>query len=304
MKKFIQLSLLLSLFLYSIFPTLYAANSFSGSLLWKISGNGLEKPSYLLGTHHFIEVSFLDSIPKINEVIENTEQIVGELDMTEKQSFQNLIFNRSQMPDSITYKTLLSAEDFKRLDKSISDIFGQGKDFMLKVQPWVISVTYSALTYKEVYPLDFEKFIPIDEHLQRIMVEKGKSILGLETAEDQIQALQHEPLKLQAENLLCLLETDKTYIKKLILQLTESYRNKNISELYRLSVLNPDDPCPSSHEAMDAINKDRNDKWLEKLPQIMTDKSSFIVVGALHIAGQEGLLFQLNKMGYIIEPMQ
>lgn len=44
------------------------------SLLWKISGNGLQKPSYLFGTHHLIPISFLDSIPGIEAALEETEQ--------------------------------------------------------------------------------------------------------------------------------------------------------------------------------------------------------------------------------------
>ena len=53
------------------------------SLLWKISGNGLEKPSYLFGTHHLVPVSFLDSIPAAVTAFEETDQTVGELDMSD-----------------------------------------------------------------------------------------------------------------------------------------------------------------------------------------------------------------------------
>lgn len=47
------------------------------ALLWKISGNGLEKPSYLFGTHHLVPLSFMDSIADIHDAFGNTEQTVG-----------------------------------------------------------------------------------------------------------------------------------------------------------------------------------------------------------------------------------
>ena len=37
----------------------------NAQLLWKISGHGLKQNSYLLGTHHLISISFLDSIPGV-----------------------------------------------------------------------------------------------------------------------------------------------------------------------------------------------------------------------------------------------
>ncbi|GAB6008029.1 TraB/GumN family protein [Dysgonomonas reticulitermitis] len=60
----------------------------------------------------------------------------------------------------------------------------------------------------------------------------------------------------------------------------------------------------ASQKAQNAINKDRNDKWLLKLPQIMKEKSNLIAVGALHLAGEEGLLYQLAKMGYKIQAVE
>jgi uncharacterized protein YbaP (TraB family) len=42
---------------------------------------------------------------------------------------------------------------------------------------------------------------------------------------------------------------------------------------------------------------------MQKLPEIMKEKSSFIAVGALHLAGEEGLLNLLKEAGYTVEPV-
>ena len=53
--------------------------SANAQLLWKISGNGLEHPSYLLGTHHVAPLSVKDSIAGMKEALEATSQVYGEI---------------------------------------------------------------------------------------------------------------------------------------------------------------------------------------------------------------------------------
>ena len=38
------------------------AFSANAQLLWKVSGNGLTQPSYIIGTHHLAPFSIMDSI--------------------------------------------------------------------------------------------------------------------------------------------------------------------------------------------------------------------------------------------------
>ena len=55
-------------------------------LLWKISGNGLEQPSYLMGTHHLAPLSITDSIAGFKEAFTASQQVIGELVMSEVQT--------------------------------------------------------------------------------------------------------------------------------------------------------------------------------------------------------------------------
>ena len=47
----------------------------NAQLLWKISGNGLEKPSYILGTHHLAPLSIKDSIAGLPQAVDCTSQV-------------------------------------------------------------------------------------------------------------------------------------------------------------------------------------------------------------------------------------
>ena len=64
----------------------------NAQLLWKISGNGLEKPSYLFGTHHVAPIHICDSIAGFNEAFNSCKQLYGELELDDK-PYQKKLLN-------------------------------------------------------------------------------------------------------------------------------------------------------------------------------------------------------------------
>ena len=278
---------------------------YTGALLWKVSGNGLEKPSYVLGTHHLAHISFVDSVPGLRTAMENTEQTVGELLMSDQMAMQTKVQQAAMMPAGESYKDLLSAEDYAKLDKGLKDMFSVGMEQFGQMKPGMISMVYTITLYTKLYPgFNPVNHEAIDAYVQRIAKEKNKSVLGLETVEDQIYALfDSEPLKDQAVTLACAVGQGDS-MKESLDKLNSYYRSGELSKMYDLAFNDPNDICKSSQKQQNALNKDRNDKWMLKLPQIMKDKSSLIAVGALHLAEKDGLLYQLAKMGYKVEAVK
>lgn len=278
---------------------------FSGSLLWKVSGKDLSKPSYILGTHHLAHVSFVDSIAGLKDVISSTEQTVGELLMSDQASMQAKMQQAMFLPEGESYDKLLSGSDYAVVDAGLKKMMGAGLEQLGKMKPGFLSMMYTVMLYTKIYP----EFNPmsheaIDAYVQRIAKENNKSILGLETIDDQIYAIfDATPLKEQAESFACAMRTEDK-AKESLDKLNAFYYSGNLAGMYQLAFNNPDDECKASKEQENAINKNRNDKWLVKLPQIMKDKSSLVAVGALHLAGNDGLLYQLDKMGYKVEPVK
>jgi len=303
------ITLPLSIIILSLFMSMHTSaqnvKDYTGSLLWKISGNGLDKPSYILGTHHLTHVSFVDSIPGLKDVMENTQQTIGELVMTDQAAMQAKIQQSAMMPAGQTYQNLLSTDDYAKLDMGLIDVVGAGLSQLGSLKPGMISMLYTITLYTKIYP----EFNPmsheaIDSYVQRIATEKGKPVLGLETVEDQIYALfDSEPLKDQAETLACSVgQKDKA--KEQLDNFNKFYKNGDLLGMYNFAFNNPDDECKASQMQQDALNKNRNNKWMLKLPGIMKDKPGFIAVGALHLPGTEGLLYQLARLGYKVEPVK
>ena len=74
-----------------LFLAITLANSVSAQLLYKISGNGLEKSSYIIGTHHLANVGFLQKLDGVKTALTEADQVYGEVvfdDMTNADTLQ------------------------------------------------------------------------------------------------------------------------------------------------------------------------------------------------------------------------
>ena len=92
---------------------LMAAVTMQAQLLWKISGNGLQKPSYIIGTYHLAPVSFTDSITGLKAALDASEQVYGEIIMADMTSPENMQKMQAAMmlPDGQTLDKLFTADE-------------------------------------------------------------------------------------------------------------------------------------------------------------------------------------------------
>ncbi len=281
-----------------------ASNEKGNSLLWKISGNGLQKSSYLFGTHHLVPISFLDSIPGIKAAFEESEQTVGELDMSNMAEMQMMIMGEGMMPPEVTYESLLSPEDAALLDSMLRAVVGIGLEQLGQLKPAMLSNLISISLYQQYYP-SVASAKNIDHYFQEEALKRSRPVMGLETPEDQIYVLLNsQSLERQSEMLICMVKYPEL-LKEQMDKMQTAYHAQDIQALRKLyEEETPDDPCPSTEEEKNMLNSDRNRKWLDQLPSIMEEKSSFIAVGCLHLPGDDGLIEGLRKQGYSVEAVK
>lgn len=281
-----------------------ASDEKGNSLLWKITGNGLEKPSYLFGTHHLVPASFLDTIPGIKAAFEESEQTVGELDMSDMAEMQMQIMGEGMIAPGITYATLLSPEEVALLDSMLHSVVGVGLDQLGQLKPAMLSNLISVSLYQRYYP-SVASTQNIDYYFQEEALKHSRPVVGLETAEDQIYVLLNsQSIERQAELLICMIRHPEL-LKEQMDKMQVAYHAQDLQALRQLyEEETPNDPCPSTEEEKNLLNGDRNRKWLEKLPSIMKEKSSFIAVGCLHLPGKEGLIEGLRELGYTVEAIR
>lgn len=298
MKKviIIILSICLTHFLFA------QSNPFTGSLLWKVEGNNLDKPSYIMGTFHLFPGSYIEEVPGLNEAMNSVDQIIGEIDLLDQAASQAMMTEASILPPDQSYGTLLSEDEYNQLDEGLKNYMGMGLDQLGGVKPGILSPMIAMMLYMKIDPgFNPTAFEPLDAVIQFKSNDAGKKITALETLKEQIHfLLDAQPQQWQMKSLLCTL-SNMDGMAEAFVKLVNDYKVGNLDEIYNDSFVNEEDPCLSfTQESKPVILDNRNKKWLEKLPQMMQDDSSLIVVGALHLAGEEGLLYQLDKMGYTV----
>ena len=303
LKPMKKIFLILTLVFFVCAAYAQNGNEKTGALLWKISGNGLKQPSYIFGTHHLFPFSFLDSIAGVKQAFASSEQMVGELVMSDMAALGGEVQKAGLMPQDTTWQMLLSEDDYRFVDEQLTAVFGVGLHSFGRLKPSMVSMAYTVSFYQKIFPQVNMSEI-FDIWFQQQAVDRGIPVVGLETAQDQIEVIfEFSSLKRQAADLVCALKY-ADYMEIAAKTLNRLYRAADLKGLSEMFHEHEETPCPVNAEQLVAINETRNKRWLEKLPAIMADKPSFIAVGCLHLVGEVGLLHGLEQLGYIVEAVR
>ena len=280
------------LLLFTIFISLFSnAQELEKSLLWKISGNGLKKPSYLFGTIHLTCDTSLDA--NTLNALETTEQLYLELDMDDK-SIQMKLMKLMMMKDGAKLSTLLSPEDFKILDEFMKKNLNMSAKLFDSFKPFMIS--------SMLFPKMLDcKSQSVESELMKITKEQNEEIFGLEKAEDQMKVFDEISYQDQADELLKTVKDNLEKDKKEFQEMITIYQNKDIEGMLKMM---SDSDNKITSENQDILLNDRNKKWIPIMVKIMKDKPTFFGVGAGHLAGEEGVIKLLRKKGYKVEAVQ
>lgn len=274
----------------------------NAQLLYRISGNGLSKPSYLFGTHHLAPISVIDSVKGTRTALDEAAQIIGEIDMTMNQMELQMKMQPFMMaPADSTLSKVISAEDLARISPRFQDMApmpGLTLEMLEPMKPFAAQQIAIVGFMSRNMP-GYDASQQLDSWFQKEGKQNGKSIKGLETPEFQADLLfNRNSIAKQAKDLVEFLDDPKKSIDE-GLKLNEAYLKQDINGMANLSKAFEDDP-----DFYNKLLKERNDKWLGELPDIMKENPSFIAVGALHLVGNDGLIEQLRKMGYTVEPVK
>jgi len=277
-------------------------------LLYKISGNGLTKPSYIIGTYHLAPVSFADSIPGLQDALNACEQVYGELDMTNMQSTENMQKMQAAMmlPEGTTLSTLLSEDEMTRLNVVLKDLLGVDMSNPMiaqqlgKMSPIALQTQLSLLVFMKTHE-GFNPQTTFDGYFQQVAQQQGKAVGGLETMDFQIKTLyQGQTLERQKELLMCLvdnMESVTTQAERLV----KAFFSQDIVAVKAVMDEKDNNQCDYTPEEEDMLINNRNANWVTLMPQIMTAKPTFFAVGAGHLPGEKGVLQLLKNSGYSIE---
>ncbi len=266
-------------------------------LLWEISGNQLQAKSYLFGSHHLVPITFLDSVAGIYPAFNSCKNVVGEIILDDLSVVQKMQ-QAAVITSGRTTKDLLTAEQYAVCDSVLTSTLGMGLAQLQFFKPAMVENIYVLTVYEKYFPKD-EDF-QVDTYFQKVGKKSGKRLFSLETVEEQIRLLlDSKTLEEQAASLYKTL-TSTEYIVEQVKQLNACYLKQDLECLLAMSNA---DSMMSADERWAMIDA-RNLRWAEQLPAQLEKGGNFIVVGALHLAGDNGLIALLRKQGYKVKPVK
>ena len=284
----------------------FACNTQS-QILYRISGKGLESPSYIVGTYHLAPSSFADSIPGMKTAIEGTQQVCGELDLMDAFKPENTarLMKARMLPEGVTLSSLLTAEQLERLNALLLEVMGSNlKDeaFAAQVEnitPVALSTTLSLTAYMKEMP-SFNPMDLIDNYFQTLALQNDKSVKGFETVDFQMGVLYDVPLEKQVDDLMCLVDNFEE-AQKMANRITTSYFTQNLQQIDEVLEEESEMNCGTTEEDEETLIYNRNRNWVEMMPEMMAEQPTLFVVGAAHLCGEKGVLKLLEEAGYTVE---
>lgn len=294
MKKILGILLFISL----------ALNA-NAQLLWKISGNGLEKPSYVFGTHHLAPLSIKDSIAAMPQALNETSQVYGEVVMADMMTpaFMQEMRKNMMLPADTTLQSLFTTQQYEQVGKVVKENLMADISMLAQLKPAVIMQQLVVILSMKYLP-GFNPQEQIDAYFQQQAQQNGKKVGGLETAQSQLDILfNSQSLRRQAEQLFCT-ASDIEKTMKQSKELVNCYKVQDLDGVLRLMEEREGTSCDPLPGEMEALIDNRNIAWTKKMPAIMQESPTFFVVGAGHLPGDKGVLNLLKQQGYTLEPMK
>lgn len=281
-------------------------------LLYKISGNELEKPSYIVGTYHLASANFAMKITGITDAINATEQVYGELNTPELNVPANKarIQNATMLPNNLKITDILTAEQSKKVNAFMKEMMGADMsnekvaDKMGRMTPQALAAEFVKLLYLSRHMGSFDPINLIDGYFHRVAKKNNEPVGGLETVDQQIELLYgSKNTERQIELLMCVID-NREYNISIVERMLQAYQMQDINALQTLMEEKQGTVCDSTPEEDAALIYQRNAAWIEKMPGIMADKPTLFVVGVGHLPGDNGVLALLKAKGYSVEPVQ
>ena len=266
------------------------------SILWEISGNGLEKSSYLFGIINFLPKNEFSVSKNVRRAMEESKVFITKTPINRpsrnKFSKADRIPNDGWINDYLTDDELIQLRLLMLKDLDVTE--HDYHFFYSRLQP-VILVTATTLLY-----LDLDDNVVFSEDLLAKTAKKSKlKFKSLGTVEDEIAAFEQFPMQDQVEALKYTINNFNEHIEDYN-QLVRYYSNEQDLDKIHEEILKATN---RSEKFQEVYYYSRNKLWTGKIHDLISMDPAFIVIGAAHLSGERGLIQLLRAKGYTMNPI-
>jgi uncharacterized protein YbaP (TraB family) len=262
-----------------------AVEAFNRGLLFRVESPGLPV-SHIFGTIHSDDPRVTELPAPVRQAFDRASALVMEVPLSEantQRSMAAVLFGDGrQLPEVVD-------DDVYAEAVAASEELGLGESAVRRCKPWGLVTLLSAP------PARNGKFLDLVLYNQAL--EKGKPVHGLEEVDEQLEVFEGLPEPDQVALLRSTL-AHRHRLAEMHEELLRTYLRRDLSRLVELSTayMSDNDPALVERFRHGAIVK-RNRRMVERLLPLLAVEPSFVAVGALHLPGPEGILFQLQQRG-------
>ena len=164
-------------------------------------------------------------------------------------------------------------------------------------EPWAVSL---GLVLGITQAMGFKADLGVDRHLMERAAKAGKPTAGLETIDAQMLAMDSAPYAEQAKGLDEFLSDPQKAVKQMG-DMHAWWRAGDVDKLDREMRVEMAKDTPETYRL---LNVARNDAWMPAVEKRLTESKkddTLVVVGTLHLLGEDGLVEKLRAKGYTVE---
>jgi uncharacterized protein len=260
--------------------------------IWKFERDG--RVGWLVGSLHLLSADFYPLPASMNQSFANADTLVEEIDMDEASTpaFAAMVLSKAVYPAGTTLATELSPATLKILTAWLSRN-GLAMAAFQQMKPWMVSLTLQTLALQKI---GFDPAFGIDKHFADNAQKSKKQFLALETAAEQIDFLDRLSPRTQDLMLRESLESADTELEE-IKAIAAAWRVGDVAAVEKLALSSLQD----APEVYQSLLVDRNKRWVPKIETCVQTRRCFVVVGAAHLVGPDGLITLLKQKGYSVE---
>jgi uncharacterized protein len=250
---------------------------------------------YLAGSVHALGKDVYPLPAVFEKAFEASGTLVEEINLAEAESLSAapMLLAKGMYGDGRTFENAVSKETAALVNEKFKQT-GLPVEMFRPMKPWMVMLMLTAL---EAQKMGLDAALGLDKYFYDKANAAKKPVVGLETAEFQIDRFDKMSEKLQEQMLLSTLnefDAQGSELKGMI----GSWQRGDIAGLEK-TVLTSFKEYP---EAYTSLIVDRNRSWIPQLEKCLSrPMPCFVVVGAAHMVGPDGLLNLLKVKGYKIE---
>ncbi len=277
---------------FGLFILLTTSQALFAASVWQVSKDN--HSFYLVGTVHLLSESDFPLPSAFDTAFNASSHLIFETDLAELTSPKgmNLLMSQNTYKPGQNLQQVLSKEVYQQLQAKATE-----RQWPLtsieQFKPAFAAIMLATLELQRLGAAS----TGVDMHYLQLAQQQQKKHSGLETLDEHL-AVMTAMNELDADNIISSTLKDLAQTETMLAQMKAAWRSGNSEELETL-FLGDMKAFPEMYNIM-LVN--RNHAWMKTLEQL-DEPGVMVLVGALHMVGDDGLLTLLTERGYTVQQL-